>query len=134
MNDALDKTKNFLKNWHQLVDQRDATLLPQLIAEDAQLLSPAFWRPREGREKVATVLAAVSSIFKDIRYTKQWVDGNEIILEFEAKVVDKNLKGIDRIKLNQDGKLQEIEVLIRPMNALMLLAQELGKKLGPDAL
>lgn len=122
-------TAIFLKKWHQAVHDQDLDLLASIIAENATLLSPAFWKPREGKEKVVAVLKAVTETFENLTYTKEWVSGNEIILEFTTQVDGKSLKGIDRITLNEAGALSEIEVLIRPMNGLMALAQALGTKL-----
>ena len=50
------------------------------------------------------------------------MDGNEIILEFTGTVDGKGLVGIDKISLNDDGHMNRIEVLIRPMNTLMEFA------------
>lgn len=125
----MSNTESFLKKWHQAVQTGDMELLQSIIAEDAALLSPAFWKPREGRDKVVMVLKAVSDTFQELTYTKEWVDGNELILEFNTRVGDKTIKGIDRITLNDNGLLTEIEVLIRPMNGLMALAAALDDKL-----
>ncbi|MCK0068921.1 nuclear transport factor 2 family protein [Kordiimonas laminariae] len=122
-------TAVFLEKWHKAVHDQDLELLSSIIADDASLLSPAFWRPREGKAKVVAVLKAVTETFEGLTYTKEWISGNEVILEFNTEVEGKNLKGIDRITLNDDGQLAEIEVLIRPMNGLMALAQALGPKL-----
>ncbi len=124
----------FLKNWHLFVDGRRADMLDDLIAADARLLSPAFWKPREGRDNVAMVLTAVAGIFEDFNYSKEWIDGDDLILEFEARIGDKSVRGIDRIRVNAEGKLEEIEVMVRPMNGLMALVGEMAKALGPDAL
>lgn len=125
----MSNTQTFLKKWHQAVQTSDMALLSSIVAEDAALLSPAFWKPRQGRDKVVMVLKAVSETFQDLTYTKEWVDGNELILEFNTRVGDKTLKGIDRITLNDEGLLCEIEVLVRPMNGLMALASALDDKL-----
>ncbi|WP_020400834.1 nuclear transport factor 2 family protein [Kordiimonas gwangyangensis] len=125
----MSNTDSFLKKWHQAVQTGDMELLHSIIAEDASLLSPAFWKPRVGRDKVAMVLKAVSDTFQELTYTKEWVDGNELILEFNTRVGDKTIKGIDRITLNDNGLLTEIEVLIRPMNGLTALAAALDDKL-----
>ena len=125
----MSKTDSFLQQWHQAVKTSDMDLLSSIVAEDAALLSPAFWKPREGKDKVLMVLRAVTDTFEGLTYTKEWVDGNELILEFTTSVGGKQLKGIDRITLDADGKLKEIEVLIRPMNGLMALAAALNDKL-----
>ena len=125
----MTNTDTFLKKWHQAVQTGDMALLNSIIADDATLLSPAFWQPRQGKEKVVMVLKAVAETFQELTYTKEWIDGNELILEFTTRVDDKTLKGIDRITLNDNGLLTEIEVLIRPMNGLMALAAALDDKL-----
>ncbi len=122
-------TKAFLENWHKAVKSQDMAILSSIIADDAVLLSPAFWKPREGKDKVLAILKAVTDTFEGLTYTKEWISGDEIILEFETTVDGKSLKGIDRLTLDENGKLKEIEVLIRPMNGLMALAQALGPKL-----
>ena len=120
----------FLETWHEAIAKNDVNLLKDIVADDARLLSPAFYSPKEGQQMVLIILATVITVFEDFTYTKEWVDENELILEFTATVNDKRLKGIDRIALNDEGKLVEIEVLVRPLNSLMELAQEMGKKLG----
>ncbi|WP_417450649.1 nuclear transport factor 2 family protein [Kordiimonas sp.] len=125
----MSKTDTFLKQWHEAVRTSDMGLLSAIVAEDASLLSPAFWKPRQGKDKVLMVLSAVTDTFEGLTYTKEWVDGDELILEFTTSVGGKQLKGIDRITLDADGKLKEIEVLIRPMNGLMALAAALNDKL-----
>ena len=38
-----------------------------------------------------------------------------VVLEFSANVGDKSLKGIDMIRFNEQGKIVDFEVMIRPM-------------------
>ncbi len=125
----MSNAASFLEKWHKAVKHSDMDLLSTIVAEDASLLSPAFWKPREGKEKVLMVLAAVTDTFEGLTYTKEWVDGSELILEFSTSVGGKQMKGIDRITLDENGKLKEIEVLIRPMNGLMALAAALDERL-----
>ncbi|MEX1152499.1 MAG: nuclear transport factor 2 family protein, partial [Parvibaculum sp.] len=69
----------------------------------------------------------------DFTYTKEWIDGNEIILEFESRIGDTKLKGIDRITIDADGRMSHIEVLIRPLNGLIALAEHVKASLGQAA-
>jgi len=123
-------TEQFLKTWHQMVDNRDLTLLDQLIAEDTTLLSPIFHSAKPGKPLMMLVLSTVIEIFEDFHYTGEWVQGNELILEFKAHIGDKHLKGIDRITLNDAGQMTELEVLVRPLNTLIVFAEEMRKRLA----
>jgi len=112
----------FLARWHAAVAAKDASAIDALLAEDPAISSPAYWTPKRDRAYVKTILTAVLFGLEDFTYTKDWVDGREIILEFTGRVGDKGLKGIDRITLDAQGRLEHIEVLIRPVSGLMALA------------
>ena len=56
-----------------------------------------------------------------------------MVLEFSARVGDKQLKGIDLIRFDSDGKIVEFEVMIRPLSGLTALAQAMAAKLGDKA-
>ncbi|MFN3231691.1 MAG: nuclear transport factor 2 family protein [Alphaproteobacteria bacterium] len=109
----------FLKKWKAAGrGDRDA-----LVAEDATFLSPAFWGPKQGKEYVLTVLGQVGGGTEDFEIVNEWVQDDRIIFEFTARLGDVGMKGVDIITINDDGKLQQLEVLIRPINALMAMAE-----------
>lgn len=126
----LPETEKFLKAWHAAIEQKDITLLDGHIADDAVFRSPAFWNPKSGKPVLQAVLWAASELLEDFTYTKEWVDGHEVLLEFDARVGGKSVKGIDRFWLDDQGRITEMEVLVRPLNGLAALARGMGEKLG----
>ena len=105
-----------------------------LVAEDATFLSPAFWGPKQGKEYVLTVLGQVGGGTEDFEIVNEWVQDDCIIFEFTARLGDVGMKGVDIITVNDDGKLQQLEVLIRPINALMAMAEHVKTAFKqPDA-
>lgn len=129
----LNETKTFLDRWYAFVEKHDPALLDALVAEDAVISSPAFYSPKQSKPYVMAILNAVMQGFEDFTYTKEWVDGREIILEFETRIGDKKLKGIDRITVNDKGEMAHIEVLIRPLNGLIALAEHVKATLTKAA-
>ena len=129
----LNETKAFLDRWYAFVEKHDPALLDALVAEDAVISSPAFYSPKQYKPYVTAILNAVMQGFEDFTYTKEWVDGREIILEFETRIGDKKLKGIDRITVNDKGEMAHIEVLIRPLNGLIALAEHVKTTLSKAA-
>lgn len=125
-----DNAEKFLKTWLHVLDTHHMDSLTPIIAEDIVFYSPAFWTPKEGRDVAIVILKTVDSILENFTYTKHWIDGDEIILEFSAQIGGKNIKGIDRITLNEDGQAKTFEVMVRPLNGLIALAQAMGEKLG----
>ena len=129
----LSETEKFLKAWHAAIRDKDINLLDGHIADDAVFRSPAFWNPKTGKPVLLAVLWAASELLEDFTYTKEWVDGHEVLLEFNAKIDDKLVKGIDRFWLDEKGRITEMEVLVRPLNGLAALARGMGEKLGLTA-
>ena len=81
---------------------------------------------------MALILQTVITIFENFTYHRSFAsdDGLEIVLEFSALVDGKSLKGIDMIRFNQDGKIVDFEVMVRPFNALAALGKAMGERVA----
>jgi hypothetical protein len=53
-----------------------------------------------------------------------------IVLEFSAEVSGKALKGIDMLRFDDQGLIEEFEVMVRPMSGLQALAAKMGAQLS----
>ena len=76
------------------------------------------------------ILLTVTEIFVDFRYVREITNDFHWALEFEAKVGEFNLRGVDLIEFDANGKIVDFEVMIRPANALQMLGAEMGRKLA----
>ncbi len=121
-----------LAQWHQMIDNKDMTILIELLHADVVFKSPMAHRPYAGAFAVSLILQTVITIFQDFTYHRSFAsdDGLEIVLEFSAIVDGKSLKGIDMIRFNQDGKIVDFEVMIRPFNALAALGKAMGERVA----
>lgn len=125
---ALPRTslaETFLTGWHRFIADRRVENLMPLIAEDVLIHTPLYWKPRQGRMLGATLITGVANIFEDLTYVRQWISEHDICLEFKTSIGDVGVKGIDLITLNEVGLIQELEVMIRPPNALALLRERM---------
>jgi hypothetical protein len=119
-----------LDRWHRIVFQRDAQDLQAMLAKDVVFHSPYLDQPYSGREATAPILTAVSEVFQDFTYHREIVEGHNWALEFSARVGDQSLKGIDLIRLDDDGLIVEIEVFVRPYNGLRALGVAMARRLN----
>lgn len=76
------------------------------------------------------ILTTVATVFEDFRYVREILDAQNFALEFEARVGELTLRGVDLIQIGDDGKIVDFEVMIRPANALQALGTEMGRRLG----
>ncbi len=119
------ESDGFLAEWHRLVEARDLPALEKVLAEDVTLGAPPYWDRLEGRPVVHHLLGLIICTIEDFSYHREWHDDSrgrgEIALEFRGHVGELDLQGIDLITVNERGELQNLDVVIRPMNALTAL-------------
>ncbi len=71
-------------------------------------------------------------VFSGFAYERQFAaaGGFDVALEFRAQVSERELKGIDLIRFDADGRIVDFEVMIRPASGLAALADEMGQRLA----
>lgn len=124
-----DHFKNTLSKWHEFVQTQNAEILNEILDDDVKFHSPFVWKPKDGKAMTMKILTTVSTVFEDFRYVREIFGLNDWALQFEAKIGELTLRGIDLIKLDDDGKIVDFEVMIRPANALQVLGMEMSEKL-----
>jgi hypothetical protein len=118
-----------LSLWHKFVETRDAAILDELLAENVRFHSPFVWKPKDGKAITTVILTTVTQVFQEFSYVREILDANNWALEFEAKIGGLTLRGVDLIKLSEERKIIDFEVMIRPSNALQALGLEMGRRL-----
>jgi hypothetical protein len=106
---------------------------PELFHENATFRSPVVFKPYEGRDQVLRVLRAaerVLGIGERFRYLHQLEDPNDrvAILEFATEVDGKQVEGIDKLTFDEDGRIIELKVMIRPASALQVVAERMAEE------
>ncbi|HEX4947884.1 MAG TPA: nuclear transport factor 2 family protein [Blastocatellia bacterium] len=130
MMNALSVTlSNALEQWHQFAATGNKAILQSLLTDDCVFHSPFLWKPKPGKDKTMMALTAASQIFENFAYHRQLTDGTSVMLEFSANVGEMSLKGIDLIRFNADGRIEDFEVMIRPFKGLQALAEAMTKQL-----
>jgi hypothetical protein len=112
------------------VEARDHPAMVDSLANGVVFNSPVTFRPFEGRDAVGQVLGAVMETFEEFRYTDALDGATAHALVFRARVGDKEVEGIDLLRFDDDGKICEFTVLVRPMSATIALAQAMGPKVA----
>lgn len=130
MTTAISKAAQGLARWHECIASQDMTKLNDLLADEVRFHSPFIWKPKEGKTAATMILTNVAQVFSDFTYHREMTDGTTWTLEFSARIGDLSLKGVDIIRFNDEGKIEDFEVLIRPANALQALGAEMGRRLA----
>jgi hypothetical protein len=100
-----------------------------VLSEDVVFRSPIVFKPYEGREAVAPILAAVFTVFEDFRYVDQLEGEKSATLLFKARVGERELDGLDYLRFGEDGLVSEMTVMVRPLSAANALAETMRARL-----
>lgn len=121
-----------LDKWHAMVAAQDLGGLRAITHPDAVFRSPVAYKAYHSADAVVLAVSTAASVFTDFAYHREaaTADGLSVVLEFSAKVGDKGVKGIDFIRFNEDGQIVDFEVMMRPLNGVQAMAEEMGKRLG----
>jgi hypothetical protein len=101
-----------------------------LLAEDVVFESPIVHRLYEGRDAVAPVLYAVSTVFEDFRYTAEFSSSDGHVLRFRARVDDREIDGVDILTVDADGRIVAFAVMVRPYSAATALRARMAALLA----
>jgi hypothetical protein len=122
-----------LDGWHRFVATGDAAVLSPLLAPDIVFRSPFVRTPIPGHPAAMLILTTVTTIFEDFRYHRIFAAGShDAGLEFSARIGALELKGIDLVRFDAQGRMVEFEVMVRPFKALQALGEAMTAKIGPQ--
>jgi hypothetical protein len=119
--------------FRRAAEAKDLELLSETLREDVVLHSPVLFRGFEGRGAVIQVLTQVAETLEGLTYVDELTDGRSVALRFKARVGDRELEGIDFLELDEEGRVAELTVFMRPMSALTRFNEQMAERLGVSA-
>jgi SnoaL-like domain len=121
-----------VQQFRDAIESRDLDGLVGLFTDDVVFRSPVVHMPYRGRAQVETLLRAVSQVLEDFHYTRQIgaPDAADHALVFRARVGDREVEGCDFIHVDEDGVIDELYVMVRPLSGLLALAEAMKHQLA----
>ncbi len=111
-------------------ESRDINALLATLAPDVVLHSPVSFAPYIGKASVSTLLRLVSEAFDGWRCVTETHGADGVLgFVFRTRVGERELEGLDLLRLDSDGLIADLTVMIRPLSGLIALAQAIGPKL-----
>jgi len=135
--------ENVIEKWHAHVRGELAGGLDELLADDVVFYSPIVYTPQKGKAITKLYLQAAGQTLPGdqaptpgtdspkagFRYTKSVLADDTAVLEFETTVAGKYVNGVDIIRCNDEGRIVEFRVMIRPLQAVNLVHEQMAAML-----
>jgi ketosteroid isomerase-like protein len=117
-----------MHTFRKAVEAGDFAAIEDMLADDVVFTSPVAFKPYPGKAITAAILRAVSRVFTDFRYVREIADadGRDHALVFRAKVGDKEIDGCDFLHFDEDGRIDDLMVMVRPLSAAHALSEAMG--------
>jgi hypothetical protein len=135
--------ENVIEKWHAHLRGELAGGLDELLDDDVVFYSPIVYTPQRGKAITTLYLQAAGQTLPGgpatttadaspnggFRYTKRVLAGDTAVLEFETTVGGKYVNGVDIIRCNDAGRIVEFRVMIRPLQAVNLVHEQMAATL-----
>ncbi|GAA1640926.1 nuclear transport factor 2 family protein [Actinoplanes couchii] len=122
---------NAIETWRTAGETRNADLAVTALTPDVTLISPITEQfVFRGRDQVHNLLEVALSEIDDLTYTDQAGEGPVVALFYEARIGATRIFEAQRLRLSDQGEIEEITLYVRPLPALTLLMNRLGPELA----
>jgi limonene-1,2-epoxide hydrolase len=117
--------------FRKAVEASDLDAAVASLSPDVVLHSPITFKPFVGREAVAALFGILFRTFEDFRYVAEFTadDGAEV-LHFRTRVGDREVEGIDMVRFDSAGLIEDFTVMVRPLSAALALRDAVGAEIG----
>ena len=118
--------------FRRAAEAKDVELMTEALREDVVLHSPILFNGFEGREAVGLILSHVAEVLEGLTYVDEAVGDGTVVLRFTASVGELELEGIDYLTLDEDGRVADLTVFMRPLSALTAFNARMAERLGVE--
>lgn len=127
-------TRATLSAWHDLVARKDPSGLDALFADDVVFHSPVVDSPQVGKAVTTRYLTAAFEVFigRSFEYVREVTGPRDAVLEFQVEIDGVMVNGVDMLSWDDDGKIVDFKVLIRPLRAVKLMHREVAAALQSE--
>lgn len=136
--------EHVVAQWHAYLRGELPGGLDDLLDDDVVFYSPIVFTPQRGKRITSLYLQAAGQTFAGgdsvssgqgsdpggrFQYTKTVLGDDTAMLEFETTMVGKYVNGVDIIRCNDEGRIIEFRVMIRPLQAVNLVHRQMAAML-----
>jgi len=121
------KIKHTIQKWHELLEQQKLEILDEILAEDVEFHSPVLHTPQKGKILTKMYLSAAYYVFSQqtFTYVREILQDNQACLEFKTEIDGIVINGVDLIECDENGKITDFKVMVRPLKGLQKLQEKM---------
>lgn len=125
---------NPIAAWHEFVRSKNSAAFKEVLADSVSFHSPVVHAPQVGKTITLLYLEAAHDVLANggFNYARELVGDHDAVLEFNAEIKGVLINGVDMLRWDDEGKITEFKVMIRPLQAIKMIHQEMAARLQPQ--
>lgn len=122
-----------IEKFTEVASKGDEAGMLTILADQVEFRPPTYFATWTGKEPVAAVLGHVGQVFEDFKYRRVMGEGKDWALEFQCKIGELDAVGVDLLTLDDEGKIINFEVVMRPYKSIGVLKDAMMARVQTDA-
>ena len=120
-----------IEQWLAIASANDYDAIGDLLAVDAEFLSPVVHTAQKGHAITFKYLKSAMRLLGNdrFRYTEMWFADRSAVLEFETELDGLYVNGVDIIRWDEGDKINYFKVMVRPLKAIGVLREQMAAAL-----
>jgi hypothetical protein len=120
-----------IERWHHMLETRNFADLDAMLADDVVFESPVVHTPQAGKAITSKYLNAAFRVLNNehFHYRNEWFGERSAVLEFATTLDGITINGVDIVHWDEAGRITNFKVMVRPLKAINLLHQMMGRML-----
>ncbi len=109
---------------------RDLNVLTQALSPDVVLHSPMFTAPFIGLDVAVELYSVLFKGLGNLEFTDEFSAAGSSVLYWRADYRGRKIEGTDLLRVDQDGRICDVTVFIRPLDGIAAFASAIGPPLA----
>lgn len=109
---------------------RDLDVLAQALAPDVVLHSPMFTAPFIGLDVAVELYSVLFEGLGNLEFTDELSAAGSSVLYWRVDYRGRKIEGTDLLRIDQDGRICDVTVFIRPLDGIAAFASAIGPPLA----
>lgn len=120
-----------IQQWHKIVAARQVDELADLLSDEVVFYSPVVHTPQIGKAITLKYLSAAFDVLltDSFQYVSEMANLHQAALEFQLELDGTAVNGVDLITWNDEQKITEFKVMVRPLKAIGLVQKLMAERL-----
>jgi SnoaL-like protein len=120
-----------ISEYRAAIDAHDPEALAAACAPDLVFHSPITSTIQfEGRDEMLNLYRTVLEVYDEQHCVAEYESGNTLVVHLHARIGNQELDEVQILRMNEQGKVREITMYVRPLPGLTALMAALAPKLA----